>query len=273
MFASASEHGDSVPPPTGGHEGPYACTEFPPFDANTKSTAYSGSTAISASSAMARPAEMSSCATSAAHDSRNAAPTIARPNSTASRGCGSSEWRKRIATPGTVAAKASVSERRDRPACTSSVGSMSHPTNAPRRPPGRGPPATMRHHGVGRTRRLVRRHPRGRRAVHERRRVDRRGLRPLGGRRGIGPRGRRHGAARDDPAARRDPVGQRGRRGHRHRRDPRRPVHAHDARDGRDRDRRHRVLARRPPPARAEGRCRGCCGRTSGISWSCTRSR
>ncbi len=130
MFASASEHGDSVPPPTGGHEGPYACTEFPPFDANTKSTAYSGSTAISASSAMARPAEMSSCATSAAHDSRNAAPTIARPNSTASRGCDSSEWRTRMATPGTVAAKASVSARRDRPACTSSVGSMSHPTNA-----------------------------------------------------------------------------------------------------------------------------------------------
>jgi hypothetical protein len=45
----------------------------------TKSTAYSGSTATSASRAIARPAEMSTCAASAAHDSRNAAPMIATP--------------------------------------------------------------------------------------------------------------------------------------------------------------------------------------------------
>ena len=38
---------------------------------------------MSASTAIARPAEMSSCATSAAHDRMNAAPTIASPKSAA----------------------------------------------------------------------------------------------------------------------------------------------------------------------------------------------
>src|SRR4030065_542735 len=48
------------------------------------STAYSGSTAMNARTAIASPAEMSSCATSAAHDRRKAAPTIAMPNRSAS---------------------------------------------------------------------------------------------------------------------------------------------------------------------------------------------
>ena len=88
MFASASEQGDSVPPPSGRHAGPVASNEFPPFHAKTKSTAYSGSTAMSASTAIARPAEMSSCATSAAHERMNAAPTIARPKSSGLGGMG-----------------------------------------------------------------------------------------------------------------------------------------------------------------------------------------
>ena len=87
MFASASEHGDSVPPSSGRHAAPVCANDSPPLRANTKSTAYSGSTAIRARIAIAKPAEMSSCATSAAQDSRNAAPTIAMPNSRASSGC------------------------------------------------------------------------------------------------------------------------------------------------------------------------------------------
>ena len=84
MLASARLHGDSSPPPGGGRQaGPVASNEFPPCQANTKSTAYSGSTAMSARTAIASPAEMSSCATSAAHDRMNAAPTIASPNSAA----------------------------------------------------------------------------------------------------------------------------------------------------------------------------------------------
>ena len=103
MFASASPHGDSVPPPGGGrHAGPVASNEFPPCQAKTKSTAYSGSTAMSASRAIAKPAEMSSCATSAAHDRMNAAPTIARPNSAASTVCGRSGAVARMIRAGTV---------------------------------------------------------------------------------------------------------------------------------------------------------------------------
>ena len=67
--------------PAAGRPRPSARTSRRPSHANTKSTAYSGRTAISARMAIARPAEMSSCATSAAHDSMNAAPTMARPNS------------------------------------------------------------------------------------------------------------------------------------------------------------------------------------------------
>ena len=61
-----------------------AATACPPFHAKTKSTAYSGSTAISASSASARPAEMSSCATSAAHDEQERGADDREPNSRAS---------------------------------------------------------------------------------------------------------------------------------------------------------------------------------------------
>ena len=84
MFASASEHGEAAPGSVLGQAGPNPWTDAPPCQANTKSTAYSGSTAISASTAIARPAEMSSWATSAAHERRNAAPTIASPKSRAS---------------------------------------------------------------------------------------------------------------------------------------------------------------------------------------------
>src|SRR5215470_5276455 len=45
MFASASEHGEATPTSPLGHEAPWACTDAPPCQANTKSTAYSGSTA------------------------------------------------------------------------------------------------------------------------------------------------------------------------------------------------------------------------------------
>ena len=79
MLASASEHGVSPGAPGGRQAGPYAATAPPALKANTRSTAYSGSTAMKARSAIASPAEMSSCATSAPHDSMNAAPTMARP--------------------------------------------------------------------------------------------------------------------------------------------------------------------------------------------------
>ena len=92
MFASASEHGDSVPPSIGRQAAPVAANDCPPFHANTKSTAYSGSTAISARIAIASPAEMSSWATSAAHESRKAAPTIASPKISAARACSRSGW-------------------------------------------------------------------------------------------------------------------------------------------------------------------------------------
>ena len=55
----------------------------PAFEVKTKSTAYSGSTAMSARTARARPAETSSWSTSAAQASRKAAPTTASPKITA----------------------------------------------------------------------------------------------------------------------------------------------------------------------------------------------
>ena len=110
MFASANEHGDSVPPSRGRHAAPVSANDSPPLRANTKSTAYSGSTAISARIAIAKPAEMSSCATSAAHDSRNAAPTIAMPYSRASSGCDSSGLEARSTTAGTPSSTAIAME-------------------------------------------------------------------------------------------------------------------------------------------------------------------
>src|SRR4030095_4290468 len=77
MLASTYEHAFS--PSASQLVPPEAAMALPPLAANTKLTAYSGSTAIRASTAIASPAEMSSCATSAAHDRMNAAPTTARP--------------------------------------------------------------------------------------------------------------------------------------------------------------------------------------------------
>ena len=104
------------------------------------------------------------------------------------------------------------------------------------------------------------RDPARRAAVHQRRRVDRRGLRALRGRRGERPGGRRDRAARDPAAADRDPVpaGRSGRRD-RDRRHPRRPVHADHAGDVRAGRVAARVLARRTGGGRrllAEATCR-----------------
>ncbi len=54
----------------------------PPCTAKVKSTAYSGSTAISASTVSARPCDTSSWRVSAAQASRNAEPRMARPKTT-----------------------------------------------------------------------------------------------------------------------------------------------------------------------------------------------
>src|SRR5947209_10171418 len=100
MFASAS--------------GAYRAGSLPAFHVNTKSTAYSGSTATSASIASARPAETSSCTTSAAQASMNAAPTTATPKITAaSSGSG---WRPptRTVTAGSVVATAAAIATADR---------------------------------------------------------------------------------------------------------------------------------------------------------------
>ena len=68
MFASAS--------------GAYLSGSSPALQANVKSTAYSGSTAISASTVRARPCDTSSCSASAAQARRNAEPRIASPKTT-----------------------------------------------------------------------------------------------------------------------------------------------------------------------------------------------
>ena len=74
--------------------------------ANVPSTMYSGSTAIRASRPSASPAETSTWSASAAHDSRNAAPTMANPNRSA-RAVGEG-WKppSSIVSPGTVTAAA-----------------------------------------------------------------------------------------------------------------------------------------------------------------------
>ena len=86
MLARASEHGDAVELFAAAHRLPNSATACPALSAKTKSTAYSGRTAMSARSAIANPAEMSSWAASAAHDRMKAAPTMARPKSSASAG-------------------------------------------------------------------------------------------------------------------------------------------------------------------------------------------
>jgi hypothetical protein len=82
MLASASEQAFS--PPSAGTQEPVSPNVVPAVQVKTKSTAYSGSTASSASSASARPAPTPTWAAAAAQDSRNAAPTMARPKRTAS---------------------------------------------------------------------------------------------------------------------------------------------------------------------------------------------
>ena len=62
--------------------------EAPACDASTASMAYSGSMAMRARTAIAREADTSDWATSAAHDSRKAPPTIPKPNNNAANGAG-----------------------------------------------------------------------------------------------------------------------------------------------------------------------------------------
>ena len=71
MLASARPQTSGLPPSVAYAE--------PHWAVNTKSTAYSGSTATSARSASAMPALMSTWAASAAHARVKAAPTIASP--------------------------------------------------------------------------------------------------------------------------------------------------------------------------------------------------
>src|SRR5699024_232120 len=75
MLANASEQTLDSPV----RPGPPCAQTVPHFQVNTKSTAYSGNTASSASSASARPALMSTCAASAAQDKIRAAPIMATP--------------------------------------------------------------------------------------------------------------------------------------------------------------------------------------------------
>ncbi len=247
---------------------------------------------MNARTAIARPAEMSSCATSAAHDRMKAAPTIASPNSSASTAFARDASENRSTIAGIVRATAMSSEvrrasgrcvavemsdglrprseptalplgRRSRPrrgegstgprratvmTADPLVDYSPSPTegNSPsRRRPVAGGVTRCSPDGVGAARLVVARDPRRRRAVHQRGRVDRGGLRPVRGR-GRQRAGRgRHRAPRDDPAARGDRVRSRERRGDRHRRDPGSAVHADDARDVRRRHGGARVRARR----------------------------
>ena len=114
MLARASEHGDAVSLPAAAHRLPNSATACPALLANTKSTAYSGSTAMSARSATASPAEMSTCAASAPHERMNAAPTMASPNRTASAGWGMSGDVTRRAIAGTVTSAASTNRSCER---------------------------------------------------------------------------------------------------------------------------------------------------------------
>ncbi len=59
--------------------GAYLSGSFPAFHANVKSTAYSGSTAMRASTVRARPCEMSSWSASAPQARRNDEARMARP--------------------------------------------------------------------------------------------------------------------------------------------------------------------------------------------------
>src|SRR6266545_7507590 len=90
MLASTSEQFDAPASSGARQPAPNRSTSLPPFQANTNPTAYSGSTAIRARTPMARLAETSSWAASAAQASTNAAPMTAMPYSSASSGGASS---------------------------------------------------------------------------------------------------------------------------------------------------------------------------------------
>jgi hypothetical protein len=92
MLARTSEHGEAPSEPGAWQEVPCSANSWPPFQANTNPTAYSGRTAIRASTPMARLADTSSWAASAAQASTNAAPITATPKVRASTGGASSGW-------------------------------------------------------------------------------------------------------------------------------------------------------------------------------------
>ncbi len=79
-----------------------------------------------ARTAMARVWEMSSWATSAAHDSRNAAPMIAAPKRMVSTSTGMSGLAKWTMTPGRVAAKARTRGRQATVRCAMSCTERKH---------------------------------------------------------------------------------------------------------------------------------------------------
>ncbi len=123
MLASASEHALSpVSPGCLARPPRTRANAFPPSHARTMSTAYSGRTAMNARTAIARPAEMSSCATSAAHDRMKAAPTIASPYSRASTQFASDTLENRSTIAGTVMPTARRSDVSEPPAGTSPSG-------------------------------------------------------------------------------------------------------------------------------------------------------
>src|SRR5437899_284712 len=125
MLARVNEQGDALALLGAWQTVPYFADECPPFHANTKLIAYSGSTAMKASRAMARPAEMSSWATSAAHERTKAAPTMAAPKSTAAATWGTCGWTRRSTIPGAVTRPAAARKSRWRPGWTSAWRSSS----------------------------------------------------------------------------------------------------------------------------------------------------
>ena len=76
---------------------------------------YSGITAMSASTAIAKDADTSNCATSAAHDSRNAAPMIPTPNMSDSSAGSRCMPPNRIITPGIPTPASNIIETQSLP--------------------------------------------------------------------------------------------------------------------------------------------------------------
>ena len=122
--------------------------------------------------------------------------------------------------------------------------------------------------------RRVRRHPGGRRALHQRHRVAGRAAGPLRGDGRERARRGRHGAAGDDDPDHRDHLRRHRRvRGGRHRRHPRRALHALDRGDVRDRRRRPRVRTRRPAQAAPDDQSGRRRSRPHVLPRRCTSSR